>query len=295
MRIKDAIEDRIIGVAVSSILILICLIIMYPLIFMVTASISDPFTVASGQIWLFPKGITFDAYSRVFKNPDIMMGYGNTIIYTVVGTLINVFLTMLTAYPLTRKDLKYRNILSAVFAFTMLFGGGMIPTYLIIKNVGLLNTIWAMLIPGAISVWNLIIARTYIQSNIPWELQESAFLDGCGNFRLLIRIITPLCMPIVAVLTLYYAVAHWNNYFSAMMYITNKKLYPLQLILREILIQNDTGSMMDSGSETMAKQSFLGETLKYAVIIVSSVPVLMLYPFLQKYFVKGVMVGAVKG
>lgn len=275
--------------------LVVLMIVLYPLIFVVSASFSDPMHVLQGKVWLLPKGFNVDAYMRVFQNSDIMMGYKNTIMYTLVGTAFNLVMTIAGAYPLSRKDLKGRNIVMAFITFTMFFNGGLVPTYLVIKSIGLYNNFWVMIIPGAVSVWNLIIMRTFFQNSIPYELQESAFIDGCSNTRILFSIILPLSAPIIAVTVLFYGVAHWNAFFTALIYFTSRKRYPLQLILREILLQSQMQEMMHGDSENMAQQLMLAESIKYAVIIVSSIPVLLLYPFLQRYFVNGIMIGAIKG
>lgn len=275
-------------------LAVILLIIIYPLLFVISASISDPQLVNSGKMWLWPKGVTFLGYEKVFQNKEILNGYLNTILYTVLGTSINLVLTVLAAFPLSRKDLVGKNIIMALFVFTMFFSGGLIPSYLLIKNLGMLNTMWALIIPNAVSIWNIIIVRTFFQHSIPNEIQEAAAIDGISDFQMLWKVILPLSMPIIAVMTLFYSVAHWNSYFNALIYLTDQKLFPLQLILREILIQNQMDQMAGS-SEAMTQQILFAQTIKYAVVIIANLPVLMLYPFLQKYFTKGVMVGAIKG
>ncbi|MBP1966190.1 carbohydrate ABC transporter permease [Paenibacillus aceris] len=277
-----------------TVLAVILLIIIYPLLFVISASVSDPQLVNSGKMWLWPKGITFLGYEKVFQNKEILSGYLNTILYTVLGTSINLFMTILAAFPLSRKDLAGRNIVMALFVFTMFFSGGLIPSYLLVKKLGMLNTMWALIIPNAVSIWNIIIVRTFFQHSIPNEIQEAAAIDGISDFQMLWRIILPLSMPILAVMTLFYSVAHWNSYFNALIYLTDQKLFPLQLVLREILIQNQMDQMAGS-SEAMTQQILYAQTIKYAVVIVANLPVLMLYPFLQKYFTKGVMIGAIKG
>ncbi|HML45582.1 MAG TPA: carbohydrate ABC transporter permease, partial [Clostridia bacterium] len=203
-------------------------------------------------------------------------------------------MTVLAAYPLSRRDWDGRRFFMGMMTFTMFFSGGLIPTYLVIRQLNLLNRFWALILPSAVSCWNVIIMRTFF-SNLPLELQEAAQIDGCSNTRLLLRIVLPLSLPILAVTVLYYAVGHWNAYFNALIYLTDTKLYPLQLVLRQILLQNDTGKMADTGVETEAAKLLIVESLRFAIIIVSSLPVLMIYPFIQRYFVKGVMIGAIKG
>ncbi|WP_062108937.1 carbohydrate ABC transporter permease [Bacillus niameyensis] len=286
--------DKVFGIINNSLLFIILLVILYPLIFVLSASISNPMIVASGDLWLLPKELTFIGYKKVFQNQDIMNGYLNTLFYTTLGTLINVFMTTLGAYPLSRRDFYGKNIIMFFFVFTMFFSGGLIPTYLVIKNLGMLNSFWAIVIPNAVAVFNLIIMRTFFQQNIPQEVEEAAEIDGCSNFQILWRIVLPLSTPIIAVMVLFYSVGHWNAYFDALIYLTDREKFPLQLILREILIQNSMDDMAGS-SESMAQQMLYAQSIKYAVVIVANLPVLLLYPFLQKYFVQGIMVGAVKG
>lgn len=287
---SDIYFDLFIKIILSFILILV----LYPLIYVLSASVSDPLLVIQGKVILWPVGINLDAYKRVFNNANIVVGYKNTLIYTFLGTAINLIMTTAGAYPLSRRDFKGRNFLTFFFSFTMFFSGGMIPTYLLIKRLGMINTIWALVIPPAVSVWNMVIMRTFFSESVPWELQEAAWLDGCSNIGILTRIVLPLSKPVIAVMIMFYAVSHWNSYFSALIYISDRNKYPLTLILREILIQSQ---MTDMGSDDLdvLKQILMTESLKYSVMMVASIPVLMLYPIAQKYFVKGMMVGALKG
>lgn len=287
--------DRIFNLVNHFLLIIITLIVIYPLVFVLSASFSDPQAVLRGEMFLWPKGINFHSYEKIFQNKDILRGYTNTLIYTSVGTLINLVMTILAAYPLSRKDFIGRNAIMALFVFTMFFSGGLIPTYMLIKNLGMLNTFWVMIIPNAVSIWNIIIMRTFFQQSIPHELHEAATIDGCSNIQTLTRIILPLSMPIIAVTILFYAVGHWNAFFNAMLYLSDKNKFPLQLILREILIQGQTNDMVKMSTESAIKQQREVEGIKYAVLVVANIPVLLLYPFLQRYFVKGVMIGAIKG
>ncbi len=288
--------DRIFQFIVHLILVLITLGTMYPLLYVVSASFSDPMAIVKGEVWLLPKDLTLDAYRKVFGNSDIMTGYRNSLIYLVVGTSINILMTTMGAYALSRKDFKGRYALTLIFTFTMLFNGGLIPTYLVFKNMlGLYDNLWVMVIPSAISIWNLIIMRTYFQTSIPMELQEAAFIDGCSNIRTLISVVLPLSAPIIAVMTLYYGVAHWNSYFTALIYLNDSDRYPLQLVIRGILIKEDTQAMAGGQGESIVDQLLLVEGMRYAVIVVSSLPMLMLYPLIQRHFVKGVMMGAIKG
>lgn len=244
---------------------------------------------------LWPVDVTLRGYKAVFRNPKILTGFMNSFIYMGVGTVVNLIMTMLCAYPLSRKEFTARNKIAALFVFTMYFSGGLMPTYMIVNKLGLINTRWAMIIPSAMSTYNMIIARTYMVNSIPDELYEAAQIDGCSPFKYLLKVVVPLCKPILAVLTLYYGIAKWNNYFDAMLYINDASLQPLTIVLREILIQNQIDPTMLTDASAIAKLQGMTELLKYAVIVVASVPVLAIYPFVQKYFVKGVTIGAVKG
>ncbi|NMA66924.1 MAG: carbohydrate ABC transporter permease [Clostridiaceae bacterium] len=277
-------------------MILFLIIIAYPLYFILIASISDPTLIYNGEVLFFPKGITFLGYEKIFQDEKILIGYRNTIMYTLVGTLINVALTVTGGYALSRKDMKGRRFILRIFTFAMFFNGGMIPTYLLVKNLGMLYTFWAMVIPNAVSIFNIIIARTYYENNIHPELHEAAFIDGCGNLTFFHKIALPLSKSLTAVMVLFYAVGHWNSFFNALIYLNDQMMYPLQLILRNILIVNQSmdNSMLNDVREMLEKQK-AAELIKYGVIVVSSLPILILYPFIQKYFVKGVMIGAIKG
>lgn len=287
-------EDRWFDLAVYGILTVVMLLTLYPLLYILSASFSNPLSIMKGNLWLWPQDFTLDSYSKVFQNPDIWRGYRNSFLYLIVGTTINIVFTTMGAYALSRKDLKGRHLLSLLFTFTLIFNGGLIPTYLTYKNMlGLYDNLWVMVIPSAISVWNMIVMRTYFQNSIPYELQEAAFIDGCSNIGTLVRIVLPLSMPIIAVMTMYYGVAHWNSYFPALIYLDDDSKQPLQMVIRNLLIQEDMSSM--SGGESLMDQIVQAEGMKYAVIVVSSLPMLLMYPFVQKHFVKGVMVGAVKG
>lgn len=292
--VKGPSDERWFDVLVYFIAAVIIIIVLYPLVFVVSASFSDPARVLNGEVWLLPKGITLDAYNNILHNDKIWIGYRNSIFYTVVGTLINITMTLLAAYPLSRPDLPGRKGLMLIITLTMFFSGGLIPSYLLVKNLGMVDTMWALIIPGAISTYNLIVMRTYFQSSIPWELQEAAHIDGCSYWRLLISIILPLSKPILAVMVLFYAVGHWNSFFNALIYIRTEDLYPLQLVLREILMISQSAGV-DGGNVGMEEKILLSESIKYAVIIVSSLPVLIMYPFVQRHFVKGVMIGSIKG
>lgn len=293
--VSDSFPDKVFNVTITIITFIFIILCAYPLIYVVSASFSDPMDIFAGKVWLLPSSPTLKGYKTVFDYPDVWTGYGNSVFYTVFGTLINVFMTVLAAYPLSRKDLKYRKPIIMLFTFTMLFNAGMIPNYLLIRDLHLLNTRWALLIPGAISVYNMIIVRTFFMSNIPDELLESARLDGCSDFRFLLNIVLPLSGAVIAVITLYYAVGHWNQYFNAVLYLTDKNTYPLQVFLRNILLENSINDLSAGSVANESERTYLNELLKYSLIVVASAPLLAVYPFIQKYFVKGVMIGAVKG
>lgn len=296
---RDTFGDKVFGWLNGCFVCFLLLLVLYPLVYIVSASISDPVYVNSGQMWLLPKGVTFEGYVRVFRNAEIWQGYSNTFLYTGIGTAINLLVTLPCAYAMSRRDMYGRNALMAMFLFTMFFSGGMIPTYLLVKDLGMVNSFWALVIPNAASVWNLIVSRTFFQSTIPRELEEAAEMDGCSNFRIFFAIVLPLSLPIVAVMGLFYGVTHWNQYFNALIYLSDRSLYPLQLVLREILVLNEmSGSMMSDSSgdpEAIAQQMKVADMIKYAVMIVSALPLLVAYPFLQRFFVKGVMIGSLKG
>ena len=287
--------DKIFNVINGLLIAVVLIMIIYPLWFVIIASVSDPAKVLGGQVILMPRKFTLEGYRMVFRDPMIMTGYRNTLFYTVTGTAINLVMTILAAYPLSRKDWVGRGFFMGVLMFTMFFSGGIIPTYLMINSLGMINTVWAMILPGAVSVYNTIIMRTFFVNSIPPELQEAAQVDGCSNTRLLLQIVLPLSKQILAVMVLFYGVAHWNAFFNALIYLTESKRYPLQLVLRSILIQNTASQDMLGDLDTMGSRVMMAETIKYALIIVSTLPMMILYPFLQRFFEKGVMVGAVKG
>ncbi|MGN7456096.1 carbohydrate ABC transporter permease [Paenibacillus pasadenensis] len=288
-------EDRAFGIVVYAVLGIVSLIVLYPLYYVLIASFSEPLKIMNGEIWLWPKGFTIDSYAKILDNDAILRGFLNTVLYTVAGTALNLTMTVLAAYPLSRSDFVGRNLFMGLMVFTMFFGGGLIPSYLLIKNLGLLDTFWVMILPGAVSIWNIIIMRTYFQQSIPPEIQEAAVIDGCSSFGTLLRVVLPLSMPILAVTVLFYAVGHWNAFFNALLYLSDRPKFPLQLILREILIQGQTDDMVRASTESAIKARQAVEGIKYAVLIVANIPMLLLYPFLQRYFVKGILVGAIKG
>ena len=291
---KKSRSDKIFDLTLIFISLLIMLVIAYPLYFVIIASFSQPEAVLNGKLRFLPIGFNLESYQMVLQEEKVWIGYRNTILYTILGTIINLFLTTLGAYSLSRKDMPPRTLLTFVISFTMLFGGGMIPVYMVVKNLKLTDTIWAMVIPNAIATYNLLVMKNYFQSSIPDELQEAAAIDGCDHFRTLIKVVLPLSTPIIAVIVLFYAVGHWNAFFNAVLYLRNQDLFPLQIVLRDILLQNSLEAV--GGDLTgMYEKVMRGETMKYALIIVASLPVILIYPFVQKYFVKGIMVGAIKG
>ncbi|MCQ4088895.1 carbohydrate ABC transporter permease [Saccharibacillus sp. JS10] len=276
-------------------------VVLYPLIYILSASISSPQAVNSGQMWLFPKDITWAGYELVFNNPKIWNGYLNTIIYTAVGTMLNLAVTLPAAYALSRSDFVGRNWFMAFILLTMFFSGGLVPTYLVVKNLGLIDTMGALILPVAASVWNIVVARTFFQSTIPKELQEAAHIDGCTNIKLFWKIVLPLSAPIIAVMALFYGVGHWNSYFSALIYLNTESKYPLQMVLRQILVLQEmsaetTGAAISGDiAQAMNSKAETASLIKYGVIVVSTLPIIAVYPFLQRYFVQGVMIGSVKG
>ena len=286
--------DRIFDILNYVFLTLCLLIVAYPLYFIVIASVSDPTAVYAGKVILWPARFTLEGYQRILDYESFFTGYRNTVIYTVVGTAINVLITIPGAYALSRKDLVGRNFFMMGVTFTMIFSGGLIPTYLLVISLNLYNTMWALILPVAVSAWNLIVARTFFQQTIPDELLEAATLDGAGNTQFFLRVVLPLSKSIIAVMILFYAVNHWNSYFNALIYLKSAEKYPLQLVLRNILFENSLGDMVEDAS-TLALQQRLGDLIKYGIIIASSLPLLILYPFLQRFFIQGVMIGAVKG
>jgi putative aldouronate transport system permease protein len=280
------------GIIILSCLILVT--VLYPLIYVVSASLSSAGALMSGRVWFLPVEPGLQGYKAVIEHKDVWTGYANSIFYTAAGTCINVILTLAAAYPLSRKDLSGRKFILLVFTFTMIFSGGMIPTYLLVKDLGLLNTRWALLIPNALSVFNVIVAMSFFRSSIPDELLESAKIDGCGNFRFMLSIVLPVSGAIIAVITLFYAVDHWNSFFDALLYLSDKNKYPLQIFLREILLLNTSDNLTLNVAD-QNQRLYLNELLKYSLIIFASLPLIIMYPFIQKHFVKGVMIGSLKG
>ncbi|MFL2099800.1 carbohydrate ABC transporter permease [Desemzia sp. FAM 23991] len=298
--IKESKTDRMFLTVVYLLLLIALLIVVYPLVYILSASISDPSVVNSGEMWLFPKEITFKGYQTILQNEAIWRGYLNTIVYTVVGTLINLAVTIPAGYVLSRKDFPLKGFFTKMMIITMFVSGGLIPSYILINDLGLSNTMWALILPGAASVYNIVITRTFFQSTIPDELTEAGLMDGASNFKLFTAVVLPLSKPILAVMALFYGVGHWNQYFQALIYIDDRNKYPLQMVLREILVLQDLSSnpttmMTEETAMYLNEQQNLSAIIKYGVMIVATLPIIIVYPFLQKYFVKGVMIGSIKG
>lgn len=267
----------------------------YPVLYVLSASFSDPTAIMSGRVKLFPVGFSLEGYKVLLKYAKVLTGFYNSVIYTVFGTLISVFLTICAAYPLSRRDFKPKRIILLLFAFTMWFNGGIIPTYLVVQKLHLIDTRWAILLPTAVSFYNMTIVRTYFVNNIPHEMNEAARIDGCDDFRYLVKIVLPLSVPIISVVSMYYAVGQWNSFFNAFLYLQSQELFPLQLVLRDILILNSSNDAMGSNLSNETQREYMAELLKYSLIVVSSLPVIIMYLFVQKHLVKGIMLGAVKG
>lgn len=298
-KVKESRADKAFDITLFIILTLILIIVAYPLYFVIIASISDPQAVSGGDVTFLPVGFSLDGYAEVFKDTRVMRSFVNSIFYTTVGTCINLIVTIPTAYTLSRRQFAGKKFVTFFYMVTMFVSGGMIPTYLVVKNMQMLDTMWSLIVPGAMSVYNMIVARTFFESSLPEELFEAATVDGCGHTKFFFKIALPLSKAIIAIMVLYYGIGHWNNYFSALLYMKTEDKYPLQLVLRSILISNEANlSMAVTTPEMQAalqEQQALVDLMKYSLIIVSSIPVMILYPFIQKHFVKGVMIGSVKG
>ena len=296
MKIRESASDRTFNIINCCLVTLCFIIVLYPLLYVVACSVSSPEMVGRGEIVLLPKGLNIEGYKRVFRERNIMIGYRNTLIYTVTGTMFNLFLTLPCAYALSKRDLYGKGAILGIFMFTMYFSGGMIPSFLLMKKLGLYNSSLVMVISGGVSVYNLIIARTFY-AGVPKDLEEAAFIDGCSITRTFIQIVMPVSRALVGVMVLYYGVSHWNGYFNAMIYLIDDSKKPLQLFLRRILITEEMNANMNAvgDDEALAYAEYVKHLIKYSAIIVSSLPVLVLYPFLQKYFDKGVLIGSVKG
>lgn len=286
--------DRIFHIVNYTLIASVVLIVLLPLINVLASSFSSAHAINSGRVYLWPVDFEFTGYEKVFQYPHVWRSYCNTIFYTVAGTAINIIMTLIAAYPLSRRNLPFRGFFMFLFIFTMLFNGGMIPTYLVMRQIDITDKVWSILLPGAVSVYYMIIARTFMHS-ISEELYEAANIDGCSDFRYFFSIILPLSTTMISVLTLYYAVGHWNAYFNAFLYLINRDLMPLQIILREVLLSVEINAESISDAESMQALAGMSDLLRYSLIVVSSAPILCLYPFLQKYFVKGIMIGSLKG
>lgn len=296
MKKKKISSDKVFNFCVCVFLMILVIAVAYPLYYVLIASISDPYEVYAGKTFLLPSKITFDGYARVFREKSIARGYLNSIYYTILGTLISVSMVMTTGYCMSKKKLPFRKSIMLFFVITMYFSGGLIPTYLVVSKVGLLDSVWSLILPGGVSVYNVIVCRTYFETSIPEDLYEAAAIDGSGNLRTFVKIALPLAKPIMAVMVIFTMVAYWNDWFTALIYMNDKDRYPLQLALRQILIQSQaTATMIGNMDGGYAEANKITELIKFASIVVGSVPMLVAYPFVQKYFEKGFMAGAVKG
>lgn len=294
-RVRLSRQDKTYYSVVYTLVTLLTLIVLLPLTNVLACSFSAPESVASGKVLLWPVNFSVSGYERVFNTDEIWIGYANTLYYTIVGTFVNVFVTMICAYPLARRGLPYKSFFSFLFAFTMLFSGGLVPTYLLARSLHLLNTRWALIIPGAMGVYQMIVTRTFLVANIPQELLEMSQIDGCNDFRFFWSFVLPLSKAVIAVTAMQYAVGHWSSWFSAFLYLSDDKKYPLQMMLRRILVMNQIKASDYVDEETLVAMEGMADLLKYSLIVVATVPILCAYPFIQKYFVKGIMIGSLKG
>ena len=286
-------EDRVFNTILIALMFAVLVICAYPIYFVIVASVSDSSVVNSGQLLLWPSGFHLSGYQFAFRDYRITTGYSNTLLYTLAGTVLGLACSLPAGYALSRADLPGRGIITGIMVFTMYFGGGMIPTYLVIKQLGLINSRWIMIILGSVSVYNIILIRTFFAGNIATELQEAAFIDGCSNTRFFFQFAIPLSKAIIAVIALYLAVGYWNSYFNGLLYLTDRDKYPLQLFVREMVLMDSNVDIADG--ELQGQMNQMVAVIKYAVIVISTLPIMCLYPFLQKYFVQGVMIGSIKG
>ncbi|MER5182252.1 carbohydrate ABC transporter permease [Streptomyces sp. NPDC002896] len=293
-RIQETRVDRMFLFCTYLLLLTFLAVVLLPLLNILASSFSDPTAVSSGQVLFWPVDFTWQGYKVALSDPQIVTGFLNSVFYTVVGTLVSVALTIALAFPLSRKSLFGRGPVMGAVVFTMLFSGGLIPTYLVVQELGMLNTRWALVVPQAIGVWQVVIASTYFRTMIPDELYEAAQLDGCGDLRFLWKVALPLAKPMIAVIALMYAIVQWNGYFDALLYLRDSDLYPIQLVLRNVLILNNDASSASNAAELLQRQH-MADLLKYSLIVIASVPVLLIYPFVARYFTKGIMIGAIKG
>lgn len=296
-RITETRGDKRLNITLLVVLGAFSVSVLYPLIYVMSASLSETSAVTSGEVWLFPIGFSTNAYTAVFESPLLFRSILNSLFYAGMVIAIGTFATMAGGYALSRRDLPGRNLLTFAFMITMLFSGGMIPTYLVVRDLGLLNTVWSMILPGAVSVWQLIISRAFFSQTIPQELLESAKMDGASDFTFFFKVVLPLSVPVLAVNMLLYGVTTWNAFFNGLIYLTDEELYPLQLAMRNILVQNtfDPAKMAGVDPTKIAEMQAIAGKLKYALIVIASIPPLLAYPFVQKHFVKGMMIGSVKG
>jgi putative aldouronate transport system permease protein len=304
MKIHASRSDRLFVTVNVTVIVLLLVAMIYPLYFTVIASFSDPYAVVKGEVFLWVKDFSLDAYKSAFKEPRLWVGYRNSAYYTIVGVLLNLVVTIPCSYVLSKKSLPGHGFLSTFFIIPMYFGGGLIPTYLIVKELGLLNTSYTLIILGALNTYNMIVTRVYFQTSIPESLYESARIDGANNFQTFLKIALPLAVPIIAVMALFFAVARWNDYYTALIYVSSDRHYPLQMMLRSILLSFEKGFTMSTDATrglssdelaALAKKQYIAQAMKYSLIFIASAPMLILYPFVQKYFIKGIMIGSLKG
>jgi putative aldouronate transport system permease protein len=292
---RERMADPLFNVVAVGLLLLAVVAILYPLYFIVIASVSEPAEILNGNVWIWPQGFTVEGYTRIFSDPDIVRGFANSILYTLVGTAISVVSILCAAYALSRKDLYGRTFFMLLFIITMFIDGGLIARYLVVRDLGMLNSMWAVVLPGAIGVWNLIIARAFFENNVPGELRDAAQIDGANDFRFFLRIVLPLSKPLIFLMIMIHLVANWNAFFDALIFLNDESKYPLQLVLRNVLIQSEVTAAGGSGAlDSYAAAQRIGELIKYGMIVVSSIPLLIILPFMQKHFTKGAMLGAVK-
>ncbi len=294
-RWRDRAADPVFNVLAIGMLLVAIVVILYPLYFILIASVSEPSEILNGNVWLWPQGFTLEGYARIFSDATIIRAFGNSVLYTVVGTAISVAAILCAAYALSRKDLFGRTFFMLLFIITMFIDGGLIARYLVVRDLGMLDTIWAIVLPGAIGVWNLIIARAFFENNVPAELREAAQLDGANDFRFFLQIVLPLSKPLIFLMIMIHLVANWNAFFDALIFLNDESKYPLQLVLRNVLIQSEVSAAGGTGAlDSYAAAQRLGELIKYGMIVVSTVPLLIVLPFMQKHFTKGALLGAVK-
>lgn len=286
MKIKQSMASRVFDAFNYVVMILLMIVMVYPLVYVFSASISDNALVSSGDVLLLPKGVTLIAYKQLVTNTDLWISYWNTIRYTIVHVILTLLVTSAMAYPLAKKWLHGRRIILMMAAFTLLFSGGMIPTFLVVQKLGMLNSLWAIVLPSLISTWYLFIMRTFFEA-LPEELEDAATIDGCSSLQVLLRIVLPLSMPVLATIGLFTAVNQWNAFFDALIYLNDRSMYPLQIMLRNILVAGTT--IQAEGDLSLL------QTMKYAIIMIATLPILCVYPFIQKYFVQGTMIGGIKG